>query len=99
MTSDPTAEPTPPRREPNWGPIERLAPTDLLPDLMWMGTLVHGDRRIEQYKHRDSRRYVNVDQDGGTWSVTVPADAPADAPPLVEPVDADRALARLTDTA
>jgi hypothetical protein len=62
--------------EPNWEPLERLAQAaaewgvQLDPDdFMWMGSVVPagGGVSIERYKHRDTRRYLNVDAGGHTY--------------------------------
>jgi hypothetical protein len=58
------------RTEPNWAPAEALIP-DLLPDLMWMGTVHYGEAVIEQYKHVDLRSYINLDPSGQAWQVRV----------------------------
>lgn len=58
------------RPVPVWGPAEALIP-DLLPELMWMGTIVYGGTTIEQYKHIDYRSYINLDASGQAWQVRV----------------------------
>ncbi len=46
--------------EPNWIPLERVLPEAELLDYMYMGRV----RDIELYKHRWTRRYLNIDLDG-----------------------------------
>jgi hypothetical protein len=58
------------RTKPNWAPAEAHIP-DLLPELMWMGTLVYSGTPIEQYKHIDYRSYINLDPSGQAWQVRV----------------------------
>lgn len=59
--------------EPNWAPLERIVAPGDLDHWMWMGRSEHGDRVIEAYKHRSTRRYLNLDQDGQAWRVRVVA--------------------------
>lgn len=54
---------------PNWKPLEAVLPLNQCGDWMWMGTVEHDGRAIEQYKHRMTRGYLNVDQDGQVWRV------------------------------
>lgn len=54
--------------EPNWGPLEKAIPADQMADWMWMGTAVANGRRIEMYKHVDTRQYVNIDNQGQAWN-------------------------------
>lgn len=56
--------------ERSWGPAEQTVP-DLLPELMLMGTVEVGGTVIQQYKHRDTRRYLNLDSAGQAWEVAV----------------------------
>lgn len=58
---------------PNWIPAEKYVP-HLLGDLMHMGTVVHHGREIEQYKHIDTRRYLNLDESGQAWEIAVDRD-------------------------
>lgn len=46
--------------EPNWKPLERILPRHECVDYMYMGRV----GEIELYKHRLTRRYLNVDADG-----------------------------------
>jgi hypothetical protein len=43
--------------EPNWKPLERLFSQEECAAFMYMGRV----GTIEQYKHRDTRRYLNID--------------------------------------
>lgn len=58
---------------PNWEPAEQHIP-HLLGDVMWMGTEQVHDVHIEQYKHIDSRNYLNLDLDGNAWDIAVHPD-------------------------
>lgn len=51
---------------PDWGPLKAVAP-DLLDDVMWMGRSRQDGTTIEQYKHIDTRRYLNLDASGQAW--------------------------------
>ena len=42
--------------EPNWAPLERAVPVTDLENFMYMGCA----REIELYKHRITRRYLNI---------------------------------------
>lgn len=53
-----------------WSPAEQQVP-HLLADVMHMGTVIHEGRRIEQYKHCDTRRYLNLDHHGQAWQIAV----------------------------
>lgn len=56
---------------PNWGPLETaLRPEMPVEDWMWMCTVEVDGVRIEQYKHIDTRRYLNLDEDGCAYRVT-----------------------------
>lgn len=76
---------------PNWKLLEAALPAAQLGDWMWMDTVERGGRRIEQYKHRDTRQYVNIDQDGRAWSLKWNG---SDATPDAEPIDLADAIAR-----
>jgi hypothetical protein len=54
--------------DPVWGPAEQHIP-HLLPDLMYMDSFDHEGVTIRQYKHIDTRRYVNLDDTGQAWEV------------------------------
>jgi hypothetical protein len=63
---------------PNWSPAERIVP-ELLNDLMWMGTQTVNGNPVEQYKHADTRRYINIDPLGRCWRIEVSLDGEVDA--------------------
>jgi hypothetical protein len=44
--------------EPNWAPLERAVPATELENFMYMGRA----GEIELYKHRITRRYLNIGQ-------------------------------------
>ena len=57
---------THPEGEPGWGPLERLADDDplLLGRFMWMGEVRLSDgRRLQSYKHIDTRRYLHLSEE------------------------------------
>ena len=49
--------------EPNWAPLERAVPVAELENFMYMGRT----GEIELYKHRWTRRYLNISSDGGRF--------------------------------
>jgi hypothetical protein len=49
--------------EPNWAPLEAALPTPELENYMYMGNA----GEIELYKHRLTRRYLNVSRDAETF--------------------------------
>lgn len=55
--------------EPNWGPLEALLPRDQWGQWMWMSRLEHEGVLIEQYKHHETRGYLNLSADGRFWQV------------------------------
>ncbi|MFY1686429.1 hypothetical protein [Plantactinospora sp. WMMB782] len=57
--------------EPNWKPLEKVLPLDQCADWMWMYARTDGDRVIQHYKHRDTRGYLYLDQDGQAWTFDV----------------------------
>lgn len=57
-------------RVPVWAPAEKAIP-DLLRDIMYMTTITHEGLIIHQYKHIDTRRYINLDGEGQPWQVHV----------------------------
>lgn len=56
--------------EQSWAPAEQQVP-DLLEDLMHMGVCPQNGRVIQLYKHRDTRRYINLDSTGQAWQLNV----------------------------
>lgn len=53
---------------PKWAPAKNTVP-ELLPDLQWVMTIHHHGVPIEQYKHADTRRYLNLDANGTPYRV------------------------------
>jgi hypothetical protein len=49
--------------EPNWAPLERAIPAKELEDFMYMGRA----GEIELYKHRVTRRYLNIGQNSESF--------------------------------
>ncbi len=49
--------------EPNWVPLESVLPREECADFMYMGRA----GEIELYKHRWTRRYLNIAPDGQTF--------------------------------
>jgi hypothetical protein len=49
--------------EPNWAPLERIFPARECANFMYMGAA----GEIELYKHRHSRRYVNIGRDSNRF--------------------------------
>lgn len=49
--------------EPNWGPLEMVLSRDECEKFMYMGR----SGEIELYKHRLSRRYINIGRDSGRF--------------------------------
>ncbi|GAA2347244.1 hypothetical protein [Dactylosporangium salmoneum] len=87
-----------------WRPLELRLPADRWGDWMWMGTVEHDGLRIEQYKHHDTRGYLNLDADGNAWRVVfrekdwdpwcgVPYDSVPDVPPEFTQIPFGAALA------
>jgi hypothetical protein len=56
-----------------WQPVIAVAP-ELLNDLMYMTSVDYSGTVIRQYKHIDTRRYINLDATGQAWLVAVHAD-------------------------
>jgi hypothetical protein len=49
--------------EPNWAPLERAVPGTELENFMYMGRA----GEIELYKHRITRRYLNIERNSQTF--------------------------------
>jgi hypothetical protein len=49
--------------QPNWKPLERIFSRFECSNFMHIGTV----GTIEQYKHRDTRRYLNIDANTGEF--------------------------------
>lgn len=77
--------------DPRWTPAEQHVP-HLLADIMHMGTVRYSGREIEQYKHIDTRRYLNLDHTGQAWEVAVDGETGAVG---ARRIDAAAALAHL----
>jgi hypothetical protein len=56
---------------PDWGPLQHLIGEELCPQLMWMFAveLVDGTR-LQVYKHRRTRRYFHLSDDGRAFTYT-----------------------------
>jgi hypothetical protein len=80
---------------PNWGPLEAVLGPEPGP-WMWMGRVRRGDRVIEQYKHKDTRSYLNLDQDAQAWKIAYYPHMPAGSPPDVDPLPVADAIAQAT---
>jgi hypothetical protein len=53
---------------PDWGPLEAAVGLDVVGDFMWMYDVELDDgRRVQAYKHIDTRRYVHLDSDGNAF--------------------------------
>lgn len=87
-----------------WRPLESKIPADRWGEWMHMGSVEHDGRRIEQYKHHDTRGYLNLDADGNAWQVVyrqkdwdpwcgVDYDSLPELPPEITPVPFEAALA------
>jgi hypothetical protein len=51
--------------DPRWGPLEKFILDPLhLDDWMWMEAWVKGDRRVEVYKHWQTRMCIHLDERG-----------------------------------
>jgi hypothetical protein len=51
--------------EPEWGPLLDAVGEEVVGDFMWMSEIELDDgRRVQAYKHRDTRRYIHLDEDG-----------------------------------
>ena len=55
--------PADPLTDANWTPLILLLGRGVLADWMWVYT--RGD--LQSYKHKDTRRYLNIDSHGRTW--------------------------------
>ncbi|MEU7802713.1 hypothetical protein AB0B10_25975 [Micromonospora arborensis] len=75
----------------NWKPLEATLPADQLGDWMYMGRVERGARVIHQYKHRETRRYLNLDEQGQAWQIRYTPDCDV---PDVDPIPLADAIAR-----
>ncbi len=89
--------------EPNWKPLESRLPIGDCANWMWMGRVERGGLTIEQYKHRDTRGYLNLDQQANAWRIRYVNDGcdpwcaerhehRTDSPPDVDPIPFHDAL-------
>jgi hypothetical protein len=86
-------------REPDWAPLERVLPQELCADFMWMGWEVRPyGPPIARYKHAVTRRYLNLDEDGGAYRY-VPAPEPAWCGTYVRILEPQRAIEHVLDAA
>lgn len=53
--------------DPDWKPLESVLPAEWWGGFMWMSRVIQGETVIELYKHGITRRYLNLDHDGGAW--------------------------------
>ena len=75
---------------PNWAPLEHaLAPDNDLGGWMWMCAVTVNGQRIEQYKHRATRRYLNLDGEGQAWML----DFSDEQAPVAAPIPLSAGLA------
>jgi hypothetical protein len=56
---------------PDWTPLERLIGTELMGHFMWMGEIELSDgTAVHAYKHRSTRRYFHLGEDGRAFRYT-----------------------------
>jgi hypothetical protein len=79
--------------DPNWAPLRQVIPSKLLDDWMWMNTIRVGTRHIEQYKHRDTRGYLNLDECGRPWMLRFDPNSFSTVPSVARPIPLDAAFA------
>ena len=54
---------------PDWLPLALVAGIDLLEDFMWMFEVrLSDDRRLDAYKHVDTRRYLHLDHGANAFT-------------------------------
>jgi hypothetical protein len=53
--------------EPDWGPLLQHLDAVQIGDWFWMSRERVRGRWVEQYKHRDTKDYVCLDQQGRAW--------------------------------
>lgn len=71
--------------DPSWKPLEAALPAEWHGGFMWMNRVVDGGVVIELYKHGITRRYLNLDADGGAHRWTGSGYEPM---PLAEAIEA-----------
>ena len=52
---------------PEWGPLESILGPRTCADFMAMGEIIQDSTTIYLYKHRDTRRYLNLDSQGQAY--------------------------------
>ena len=52
---------------PDWGPLAKVIGDQQVSEFMWMGRIRATGWSVELYKHRYSRRYLNVDLEGNAY--------------------------------
>lgn len=56
---------------PNWDPLMEVVGHRVIGDFMWMHEVELRDgRRVHAYKHRDTRRYIHLDEQGNAFVYT-----------------------------
>lgn len=80
-------------REPNWAPLEKIIPKELLGTWMWMGHTQVGTCRVEQYKHCETRGYLNLDGWGRAWLIRFDPDGVDETPSIARPITLNSAFA------
>jgi hypothetical protein len=73
-----------------WAALERHAP-ELLADVMYMSSVTIDGREVFQYKHHDTRRYLNLDLTGQAWWIA----GSDDGQMLARPMDLAEAKAHI----
>ncbi len=87
----PAAKPIIDLTSPNWAPLHLVVPADQAEMFMWMHGCVWTDGfRLEAYKHRITRQYLYLSEDGAAYMV-----GEDEAPRLV---DVRRALDAIADS-
>ncbi len=72
--------------DPDWGPLEAAIPREWCGGFMWMNRTSFEGTTIELYKHGITRRYLNLDHDGGAWRYVHPRFEPVPLPEAVDDV-------------
>lgn len=84
---------------PYWTPLEAVLPLEDCAAFMYMGRVDQAGVTIHQYKHSDTRRYLNLSEDGTAWRVIYHYidddawDADEQPAPDIAPIDRDPAIA------
>lgn len=56
---------------PDWAPLRSALSIEDCDYWMWMGRKQQDGATIEQYKHINTRQYLNLDQDGQAWTAVL----------------------------